>query len=189
MEYTHCIKCLTSRTGDVVGAPCRTSGCGGTIEPVPAYSDLVDVLPEKMTCGRRNEALFNGKPVEGRGPDNWHKFKKNGDRVCSYCGSLHPEDFLRLVKAASEAQVDAGYSDVVEIERSDKSYKVYVKQPGVRNAMEGGIKFYMHHLPYGSEERNAIARGQHVEYNAALDASSTRFYKFLGGQASGRKEG
>ncbi|CAN5951045.1 unnamed protein product [Sphagnum jensenii] len=82
-----------------------------------------------------------------KGPDHWQKFKSNGQRVCSYCGSLHPEDMFALVKQSAEAPADGDYRKTVIIEPSDKKYKVYVHQPDVRNAGEGGIKFYMQHLP------------------------------------------
>jgi len=43
-------------------------------------------------------------------------------------------------------------SNRYRIEISDKRYKVYVKQPGVENASQGGIKFYAQHLPEGRQD-------------------------------------
>jgi hypothetical protein len=117
-----------SRTGDVLGEPCKTPGCGGIVEKSPDYRDLVDSLPEPLICGRTNT------------PARWDRFKSNGDRVCSNCGSLHPDDFLKLVVESSKDGSDVG------IEPSDKGYKVYVTRPSVRNASEGGIKFYKQHF-------------------------------------------
>lgn len=167
-----CKKCLSSRTGDVLGAFCKTEGCDGVIEEVPAFGTLVEVLPEPMTCGRR---MNDFGPWERSGSlDRWQKFKSNGNRVCSFCGSLHPDDFFALVKASAEAPEDAVHLSVVEIEPSTKRYKIYVHQPGVRNAMEGGIKFYIHHLPRDEDGEIAVTPDQNDEYARAVRASQRR---------------
>ena len=72
--------------------------------------------------------------------DTW-RVLPNGDRTCSFCGSLHPDDWMRLSKEALDPASET------EIEKSDKGYKFYVHQKGVRNALEGGIKFYSWHIP------------------------------------------
>lgn len=69
----------------------------------------------------------------------WRK-EKNGDRTCSYCGSLHPDDMIDIMYGYIEGK--EGY----EFEPSDKGYKIYAKRAGVKNAMEGGIKFYTNHI-------------------------------------------
>lgn len=163
----YCRKCLTGRTGDVVGGPCRTPGCDGIIEEVN-YRDLVEQVEEQL-CPRRAES--GGGFTHG--PDHWDKFKSNGNRVCSYCGSLHPEDFFALVKQSAEAPEDAPYGSVVEIEHSDKGYKIYVHQPGVRNAHEGGIKFYTPHLP------KEITDEQNKEFVEAKRRTWARFEKHM----------
>lgn len=162
----YCKKCRTGRSGDKVGDPCRTEGCDGTIEDVK-FSDLVDVLPEPMTCGRRDRGEA--------GQDRWQKFKRIDNRVCSYCGSLHPDDLFRLVRACAASSPDALYRSVVEIDPSDKSYKIYVHQPGVRNAHEGGIKFYTHHLPHDESGKIDVPDERNREYAAALAATRERF--------------
>ena len=180
--YLHCKKCLTSRTGDVLGASCQTPGCDGLIEEEPAFSTLVDTLPEPMTCGRRFDTYVGNIPVHSdreEGKDSWQKFKSNGDRVCSYCGSLHWKDFFRLVKESAEAPEDAKYGDVVSIEPSDKNYKVYVHRRGVRNAHEGGIKFYKQHIPRKEDGTLDITAEQEEEYGKAVRASSVRFQKYM----------
>ena len=75
--------------------------------------------------------------------DTW-RVLPNGDRTCSFCGSLHPDDWTRLSKDVLDSTSETW------IERSDKGYKFYVHQKGVRNDLEGGIKFYTWHIP--SEE-------------------------------------
>ena len=175
MTYLYCKRCLTSRTGDVLGAPCRTQGCGGIIEEQPTFDALVDDLPWPMTCNRR---MFQAGPWEhAEGLDRWRKFKSNGDRVCSFCGSLHPVDFFRLVESCANAPDDAAFGSVGEVERSDKPHKVYVHQPGVRNAMEGGIKFYTHHLLCGEEF--IATPDQRKNFEGALAASNKRFGRCL----------
>jgi hypothetical protein len=172
----YCKKCLTGRTGDVLGELCKSSGCDGVIEEEPARGTLVNRLPEPMSCPRRGESFIGSSYPR---PDYWEKFKSNGNRVCSYCGSLHPEDMFQLVKLAAEAPEDADYRSVVEIEPSHKNYKVYVQQPGVRNAMEGGIKFYMQHLPYDADGKLMVSEQQNLEYSKAVRLSRKRFDRHL----------
>lgn len=184
MSYVLCQKCLTGRSGDKAGDPCRTPGCDGIVQVPTPYRELVDVLPEPMTCGRRAEFgqdrpsgpfRFTGS---GSNLDRWHRFKVNGDRVCSYCGSLHPEDFLRLIKECADAGVDAG-DEAPSVDPSDKGYKIYVRRKGVRNAHEGGIKFYTQHLPQLTDPQQEI-------YRYAVHASRVRFDRALAAIRAGR---
>jgi hypothetical protein len=88
------------------------------------------------------KAPFDGKAEWSRRP--------NGDRTCSYCGSLHPDDFLDIMRRY--AAREAGY----RFSLTTKSYKAYASRPGVQNASEGGIKFYGHHgVPEGHPDRAA----------------------------------
>jgi hypothetical protein len=174
----HCKKCLTGRSEDKLGDPCKTRGCDGVVEEVPDFATLVDVLPEPMTCPRRMSDPGPFKILAG--PDHWQKFKAaHGNRVCSYCGSLHPDDFLALVKLCAEAGEEVEYSAAVQIEPSDKGYKIYVHQPGVRNAHEGGIKFYTPHLPRDAAGKIAVTREQEVEYDRAVKATHARFDRYM----------
>lgn len=84
--------------------------------------------------------------------DTWNT-RPNGDRCCSFCGSLHPDDWLRLMKDAADM------SSETVIDPTDKGYKFYVRQKGVKNASEGGIKFYTWHIP--SDEWAAEANALH----------------------------
>jgi len=63
----------------------------------------------------------------------------DGTRTCSYCGSLHPEDFTDIMWRYS--QREEGY----EFDRTTKGYKDYGHRPGTSNASQGGIKFYGNH--------------------------------------------
>lgn len=177
MAYLHCKKCLCSTTGDVLGAPCQTAGCDGIIEEEPEFQTLVDDLPEEFYCPRRGETPLANRLFHG--PDHWQKFKSNGNRVCSYCGSLHWDDMIALVKQSAEAPEDAPYHSTVGIEPSDKGYKVYVRQPGVRNAHEGGIKFYMQHVPRDENNKIAVTEEQNKEYSEAVHRTHARFDKWL----------
>jgi hypothetical protein len=109
-------------------------------------------------------------PISASWPerDTWDT-RPNGDRCCSFCGSLHPDDWLRLMKDAANPE-----SKTI-IDRSDKGYKFYVQQESVANASEGGIKFYTWHIP--SEEWAAEANAIHrevVSNSAAKRAAQTK---------------
>lgn len=113
-------------------------------------------------CGRRSESL---RPQEGI--DFWRKHA-NGDRVCSYCGSLHPEDFKDILERYANGEEGYRFST------TDKGYKFYANRPGVPNATEGGIKFYTPHLPIeGTPEWDALQAvyGRAIErYRAEIKA-------------------
>lgn len=53
-------------------------------------------------------------------------------RTCSFCGGIHPEDFLSL------------WEKGVSVGPTDKSYKLYVDEAG--KVTRGSGKFYLHHL-------------------------------------------
>lgn len=87
---------------------------------------------ERQRCPRRGEGamMFEKEPL----PDYW-RVLPNGDKTCSFCGSLHPDSIIEIVKTS-------GFG---VIERSDKSYKWYIHRPTIKNALEGGIKYYRQH--------------------------------------------
>lgn len=95
-------------------------------------------MTEKFFCASRAQSPLGARLAPDG--DEWTT-ELNGDRTCSFCGSLHPDDFAKLVERAAEP------GDAVQVDRSDKAYKWYVTQPGVMNATEGGIKFYTWHVP------------------------------------------
>ncbi len=66
------------------------------------------------------------------------------DRVCSFCGSIHPEDLRALLPNVDGMQT--------HLEVADRRHKVYIRRPGIRNAGEGAIKFYLVHGPPNSDK-------------------------------------
>jgi len=91
----------------------------------------IDLL-ERQTCGRRMSEYGPWEKKENI--DVWNKMP-NGDRCCSFCGSLHPMDVIDIAKKFG----------VNAIQTTTKSYKWYIHRDNVRNALEGGIKYYRHH--------------------------------------------
>lgn len=96
-------------------------------------------LRQRLFCFAGRQWCGNRGPVGGWLPDTWDH-GPDGNRTCSYCGSIHPDDLMAICR---KTIVDERYG----VEGTTKNYKVYVRQPGVRNAGEGAIKFYMHHAP------------------------------------------
>jgi len=72
--------------------------------------------------------------------DYW--YTRGINKTCSFCGSMHPDEFFDLCKKVIENKGLNGY----EVSMSDKKYKIYVRQPGVSNAGDGVIKFYVQHI-------------------------------------------
>lgn len=118
----------------------------------------------RQRCGRRAES-WAGATDEAE-PDTWDR-GPDGNRTCSYCGSLHLDDFLELVRRCAEGD------EAVRIEPSDKRYKIYVNQKGVRNAGEGAIKFYTQHLT------TELTQDQQNLYSTAVRISRDRFEREL----------
>lgn len=117
--------------------------------------------PWPETCPRRNTAI--GGPWErGDDLDTWdireQMHKGLRARHCSFCGSLHPDDFMRLV--------EQGWI----VGPTDKSYKAYLGSPDGAHDLE--TKFYYQHL---SPEQ----RQQFVSlYNAGrMKVSGPGFYR------------
>lgn len=103
--------------------------------------------------------------------DTW-RAEANGDRTCSFCGSLHHDDWLRLMRDALDPKTET------RIDLSDKGYKFYVHQAGVRNASQGGIKFYTWHIP--SDAWAAEANAIHKDVTAASRAKFEAHMQKLG---------
>jgi hypothetical protein len=103
-------------------------------------------MTDTFQCGSRaGNPQIPGLPTE----DNWEA-RPDGSRCCSYCGSLHPEDFLDILRRYAAGE--GGY----RFDTTDKGYKAYANRPGVQNALEGGIKFYgWHAVPEGHPDRAA----------------------------------
>jgi hypothetical protein len=78
----------------------------------------------KQTCPRRIE---NTGPFQYPNSDTWAE--QESHLRCSYCGSLHPDYLLELMKIGTE------------LGPTDKDYKIYVSIHGVH---EG--KFYFQHF-------------------------------------------
>jgi len=85
----------------------------------------------EFRCPRRNELFAYGGDEQGT-PDDWREGRGlvNQTRGCSYCGSMHPDDFMQ------------GLRDGHEVSPTDKNYKAYLKSPDGQH--EG--KFYYQHL-------------------------------------------
>lgn len=111
-----------------------------TKEPAPEaqFSDSpfkFDNVPEKqdgIRCPRRDEGPGY---AEKRNVDEWQT-RGNG-KACSYCGSMNPDEVLRLIEAGE-----------CKITPTDKNYKIYVSHAGNSNA-----KFYFQHFSQEQKER------------------------------------
>jgi len=120
----------------------------------------------RQRCGRRDD-MFAYNRGDGALPDTWD-WGPDGNRTCSYCGSIHPDDLMKICQLVLE---DERYA----IEGTTKSYKIYIKQPNVVNASEGAIKFYMQHAHKNptQEQQDLFAEAvglSNERYRAQMDA-------------------
>lgn len=86
-------------------------------------------MSTQLMCPRRSEIPATFKLPEH---DTWEG--PDGFRTCSYCGSLHPDEFMTYAEAGNT------------LTPSDKNYKTYIEHES------GESKFYFKHL---SEEQMA----------------------------------
>ena len=89
---------------------------------------------ETHLCPRRNEGPV---PAFIEDTDYWEP--RGNNRCCSFCGCIHPAEFENILDKVIAGE--EGYA----VEPTTKGYKFYVRQPGVSNAEQGGIKFYTMH--------------------------------------------
>ena len=82
-----------------------------------------------MTCPRKLSGI-----------DHWNP--SNDVRVCSNCGSLHPDDVYTYVLKAIEEPQNKSYYDSVVIIRSDQFWKYLIILPDVSEP----YKFYTYHV-------------------------------------------
>lgn len=80
-------------------------------------------MSEEFKCPRRDPAFDAVSKLPQF--DTWDD--REGARCCSYCGSLHPDDFI--------ARIEAGE----QVAPTDKNYKAYIGD-------RGRHKFYFMHL-------------------------------------------
>lgn len=124
---------------------------------------------EKQRCPRRiespNPLAYGGEHAL---PDDWERrHGADGPRACSYCGSLHPDDFMAAVR-----------DGLAELGPTDKSYKVYVviqsilytpRQYRLVDGVETDIKEYAPapaHLKFYFQHLNVDQRREFVDlYN------------------------
>ena len=92
-------------------------------------------------CGSRDHTpSYPGMPEH----DHWRSMP-DGTRTCSFCGSLHEDDFIDILRHYVAG--DQGYS----FSTTTKGYKWYAHRPSVKNASDGGIKFYNWHVDRSDE--------------------------------------
>jgi hypothetical protein len=122
---------MTRRRG--TGRVCEHVGCANTFRV--GHASGVDQAERfctehrSMVCPRRSEGI-PGALSNYPQTDEW---RQDGSyRTCSYCGSLHPDDFMQLVR------------DGAEVGPTDKSYKAYIELPEGKSVR--GAPFYYHHL-------------------------------------------
>lgn len=127
-----------------------------------------------MKCPRRAENTVTSSQFPEE--DTWRKVGR--DRCCSYCGSLHPDDFFAICREASKPDGAA------EVEGTDKGYKLYARWSDTGNASKGGIKFYTHH--FRDEDRASagelenLIRSALVESGKRIDARHAALFARLG---------
>jgi hypothetical protein len=100
---------------------------------------------EKHKCPRRAEGhlLMPGEDPDDETPDSWVALDVGvigaTGRHCSFCGSLHPDEFMAHAE-----------NRTAELGPTDKSYKVYLTGD---NLGPNGDKFYFQHLSHEQRTR------------------------------------
>lgn len=105
---------------------------------------------EAQTCQRR---MSEAGPWEYKeGIDVWHKRDgEDGPRTCSFCGSVHPNDVIEIIKGGGTTEKATG-----------KSYKGYLYRGATQTHLPSHMKFYLQH--FSQEQVDAL--------NAAMKGGS-----------------
>lgn len=102
-----------------------------------------------MTCPLRLQST--DERIRARvGIDFW--VIRNFDLMCSYCGGMHPEDFMSWCSRAAEPD-----SRVI-IDTSETPGKLYIYRRGITNQSMGAIKFYSAHFEDTDDEAVKVHR-------------------------------
>ncbi len=121
---------------------------------------------EVQTCPSRMDQWGPWEQKENL--DTWEY--TGADRTCSFCGSIHPDDFEAFLNRVINED-----DDRCRIEISDKPYKIYLDRPEISNAGEGAIKFYKWHIP---DDPEYVTRVNKL-FIKAQDVSRERFEKMM----------
>jgi hypothetical protein len=124
-------------------------------------------MNEAQTCPRRVTEI--GPWKQDPNLDHWQKV--GNDRVCSFCGSLHPDEFETFLH-----QYLADKTGEIHLETTDKPYKVYARRPGIANAGEGAIKFFKWHV---SDDPDWLARIEAI-WPAVMEKHAAHLRKIFG---------
>jgi hypothetical protein len=140
--------------------------------------------PERHTCHAREARLSKGE---------WRE--RDGQRVCDYCGSLHPADLLSLLKQGAtlggsdwkygwphKFYVTAPNPQADETVQVGSSFSAGVETPIMGKRPTLHFKWYNDHLRddgYGPEARErliaALAKHSHIEFS--FDAEGRLMYR------------
>lgn len=116
---------------------------------------------EYHTCpGRRQEGPWDASAAC---VDRWEW--RGDDRVCSFCGSLHPNDFESLLWRVL-------YDEQVLIFPADHANKIYLQRPEVSDASQGALKYKKWH----NLSAEWVAR-INPRFHEALEISLQRFQR------------
>jgi len=133
---------------------------------MPTDPQALETIKDEFRCPKRGgsaeqDAVFNYTVV-----DHWNKdHNTKGERTCSYCGGIHQDDLVPILKEA----IDPEKPDTF-VYMSDKPNKMYMRRPDVRNASDGAIKSYGGHgIPTGYDYDSFLAL-----LNEALAASEPK---------------
>ena len=108
-------------------------------------------------CPRRDEGPAGAYP----GLDTWRD--RNGERSCSFCGSLHPDDFMAAVR---DRRVVVG--------PTDKNYKVYVELAPTEFDIARARKTYAD--LYGCDPHDAMVEKRIAQGVTGPPFGSRKFY-------------
>lgn len=100
----------------------------------PVTQEYVNSI-ERHLCpdhGSLSPVFINSVDDKSSKPDRWDIREIPGIRYCSYCGSIHPDDLIKLIREHSFGI----------IQKTDKSYKWYIRIPGHEGVC---VKYYRSH--------------------------------------------
>ena len=107
------------------------------------------------------------------GKSGW-RLERNGDYTCTYCDSIHPEQFISFLDT-----VITDPSLFICAELNGNNGELVINRPGIKVAGEGSIKFYLPHLKVFCDEQNLDFEAMGRKVQRALETSEQKWEKYF----------
>lgn len=128
------------------------------------------IKKEQFTCPRNIQTT----PHRSRGSNYW--YYQQDDRFCSFCGSMHPEDFDRVIEEAIDPKNE---TRIVFIDEGGNG-KFQIMRPWRPDIHRDSLKYHTWHWPNKSMYTEIGLQRKIGKIHFALTQSDLKFHNKIG---------